>query len=58
MAFGQTAYREGLVSESVGDLATALEYYEKSKSYFESIEKKDAEEYYSILDKKLRVLKK
>ena len=58
MADGQTAYREGLVSESVGDLSTAMELYEKSKSYFESINKKEAEEYYSILDKKLRVLRK
>lgn len=55
---GQTAYREGLVSESVGDLTAALELYEKAKSYFESINKKEAEEYYSILDKKLKVLKK
>jgi len=55
---GQTAYREGLVSESVGDLSSALELYEKAKSYFESINRREAEEYYSILDKKLRVLKK
>jgi pSer/pThr/pTyr-binding forkhead associated (FHA) protein len=55
---GQTAYREGLVSESVGDLSTAMEYYEKAKSFFESINKKEAEEYYAILDKKLKVLKK
>lgn len=55
---GQTAYREGLVSESVGDLSSALELYEKAKSYFENIKRREAEEYYSILDKKLRVLKK
>lgn len=55
---GQTAYREGLVSESVGDLSSALELYEKAKSYFESINKQEAVEYYTILDKKLRVLKK
>lgn len=55
---GQTAYREGLVSESVGDLSSALELYEKAKSYFESITKKEAQEYYAILDKKLKVLKK
>ncbi|MEZ4814720.1 MAG: FHA domain-containing protein [Bdellovibrionota bacterium] len=55
---GQTAYREGLVSESVGDLASALELYEKAKSYFENINKTEAEEYYSILDKKLKVLRK
>jgi hypothetical protein len=55
---GQSAYREGLVSESVGDLSAALELYEKAKGYFESINKKEAEEYYGILDKKLKVLKK
>ncbi len=58
MSDGQSAYREGLVSESVGDLSSALELYEKAKSYFENINKKEAEEYYAILDKKLRILKK
>lgn len=55
---GQSTYREALILEGLGNIAEALELYEKSKSFFEKIDKKDAQEYYSIVDKKMRVLKK
>ena len=55
---GQAAYREALISEGLGSIAEALELYEKAKSFFEKIEKKEAREYFLIIDKKLRVLKK
>lgn len=55
---GQSTYREALVSESLGNVSDSLELYEKAKSFFEKIEKKEAQEYYSIIDKKMRVLRK
>jgi hypothetical protein len=58
IADGQATYREALISESLGNVSDALELYEKSKSFFEKVEKKEAQEYYIIVDKKMRVLKK
>ncbi|MEI7440564.1 MAG: FHA domain-containing protein [bacterium] len=55
---GQSTYREALVSESLGNVSDSLELYEKAKSFFEKIERKEAQEYYSIIDKKMRVLRK
>ena len=55
---GQSTYREALISESLGNVSDALELYEKAKSFFEKVEKKEAQEYYVIVDKKMRVLKK
>jgi pSer/pThr/pTyr-binding forkhead associated (FHA) protein len=55
---GQSTYREALILEGLGNISEALELYEKSKSFFEKIDKKDAQEYFSIVDKKMRILKK
>jgi tetratricopeptide (TPR) repeat protein len=58
IADGQSTYREALISESLGNVSEALELYEKAKSFFEKVEKKEAQEYFVIVDKKMRVLKK